>query len=338
MIVTRCPGTRPRHGGAWTFIRRVRFSYRSNFWRYRRYSRSTTTVRCIRVETTTASSACPRTASFPWNGQCGSAHARSGTGTSIPMSRADDFSFFSAFAILGHRAFLMRSSGRKRISSPSTSAPPGTSNRNREPCFATRFSRPAASMSRVFLVSSTTTPATPRRPGASERTISTRRPMSSGFRRFISDDPHGVAHPLEDGLDLVAVLSLKLDPALLRGSARRAAVLEEPCELVEIDVRAIQPVDNRHHLPIPARVRVDADPLLFLRELLAHAQLVREPAGGTDPRHQPVSSFAGTGFAAAPAPNRSSSCMTVRMRAMFFRSARILPGLGGAPPIAATPP
>src|SRR5438046_2685075 len=57
----RCPTWRPRHGGAWTFNRRVRFSNRSNFWMYRRYSRSMTTVFCIRVETTTPSSIWPRT-------------------------------------------------------------------------------------------------------------------------------------------------------------------------------------------------------------------------------------------------------------------------------------
>src|SRR3989442_12950 len=59
-------------------------------------------------------------------------------------------------------------------------------------------------------------------------------------------------------------------------------------------------------------------------------------------RHH-VSSPAGAGFAAtafvgAPAcPASSSSRMIVRMRAMFLRSARILPGFGGAPPMAATP-
>src|SRR5437867_3209856 len=36
-------------------------------------------------------------------------------------------------------------------------------------------------------------------------------------------------------------------------------------------------------------------------------------------------------------PANSSSRMIVRIRAMFFRSARIFPGFGGAPPIAATP-
>src|SRR3989449_5815416 len=59
-------------------------------------------------------------------------------------------------------------------------------------------------------------------------------------------------------------------------------------------------------------------------------------------RHH-VSSPAGAGFAAGafpgvPAPPASSSSrMIVRMRAMFLRSARILPGFGGAPPMAATP-
>jgi len=72
----------------------VRFSYRSNFRMNRRYSRSTTTVFCIRVETTVPSNVWPRTGRVPWNGQWGSAQAFAGFGTSIPMSRA------SVFAIL----------------------------------------------------------------------------------------------------------------------------------------------------------------------------------------------------------------------------------------------
>src|SRR5207245_9732249 len=48
--------------------------------------------------------------------------------------------------------------------------------------------------------------------------------------------------------------------------------------------------------------------------------------------------FAGAAFRGAAAPLASSSSrMIVRIRAMFFRSARIFPGFGGAPPIAATP-
>src|SRR2546428_1429542 len=48
--------------------------------------------------------------------------------------------------------------------------------------------------------------------------------------------------------------------------------------------------------------------------------------------------FAGAAFPGTAAPPASSSSrMIVRMRAMFFRSARIFPGFGGAPPIAATP-
>src|SRR2546428_6849094 len=39
-----------------------------------------------------------------------------------------------------HRAFFTRSSGRKRISSPSTSKPPGTSKRKRLPFFGSRLS------------------------------------------------------------------------------------------------------------------------------------------------------------------------------------------------------
>src|SRR6266542_4245878 len=55
IIVMRFPACNPRHGGAWTFMRWVRFSYRSYFRMYRRYSRSTTTVFCIFAETTTPS-------------------------------------------------------------------------------------------------------------------------------------------------------------------------------------------------------------------------------------------------------------------------------------------
>src|SRR5436309_14186458 len=68
--VTRWPGARVRHGGACASIHRLRVSYRSNFWMYREYSRSTTTVRCIHVVTMTPSRAWPRTLSLPWNRQC----------------------------------------------------------------------------------------------------------------------------------------------------------------------------------------------------------------------------------------------------------------------------
>src|SRR2546425_11984703 len=92
-----------------------------------------TTVFCIRVDTTTPSSIWPRTGSRPWNGHFASVHGVVGRGTSIPTSRAAEptgladaagaAGFFCAFfsAISFHRAFFTRSSGRKRISSPSTS-------------------------------------------------------------------------------------------------------------------------------------------------------------------------------------------------------------------------
>src|SRR2546430_17683988 len=59
-----------------------------------------------------------------------------------------------------HRAFFTRSSGRKRISSPSTSKPPGTSKRKRLPCFGIRFSSPCTSTTSMLRVSSTTRPRT----------------------------------------------------------------------------------------------------------------------------------------------------------------------------------
>src|SRR5439155_23208385 len=134
------------------------FSYRSYFWMYFEEERSTTTVRCILFATTTALRDWPRTLSFPWKGQCWSVHAFVGTATSIPMSRAFTgalrataglgaggagtflglgagaaagvFASGSFFAVSPHLAFFVRSSGRNRISSPSTSTPPCTSNRN----------------------------------------------------------------------------------------------------------------------------------------------------------------------------------------------------------------
>src|SRR5207247_3768236 len=109
----RCPTWRPRHGGAWTFNRRVRFSNRSNFWMYRRYSRSMTTVFCIRVETTTPSSIWPRTGRPAWNGHFASVQTFAGEGTSMPMSRAPGadgtaaatafrLAFFSAIDVTVH--------------------------------------------------------------------------------------------------------------------------------------------------------------------------------------------------------------------------------------------
>src|SRR5919204_180626 len=152
-----------------------------------------TTVFCIRVETTIPSRAWPRTERRPWNGHFGSLQAAAGSGTSIPMSRAagpaaGEASFFDALfsAIVPHRALFTRSSGRKRISSPSTSRPPWTSNRNRLPCFGIRFSRPSTSRTRVFRVSSTTRPRTRAWLGSIASRTSTWRPISSCFRRFIS--------------------------------------------------------------------------------------------------------------------------------------------------------
>src|SRR3990172_5942 len=61
----------------------------------RRYSRSTTTVRPMRAETTVPAKSCPRTLSLPWKGQWRSLHWTPGAGTSIPMSRAvAAFTFF----------------------------------------------------------------------------------------------------------------------------------------------------------------------------------------------------------------------------------------------------
>src|SRR3990172_7437846 len=88
MIVTRSPAFRPRQGGRGAWNRGVRVSERSNVWRYRRYSRSTTTVRAIRARTTVPSKSCPRTLSFPWNGQWASWQDAGGAGTSMPMSLA----------------------------------------------------------------------------------------------------------------------------------------------------------------------------------------------------------------------------------------------------------
>src|SRR5438046_2953018 len=178
----------------------------------RRYWRSMTTVFCIRVDTTTPSRVWPRTDSRPWNGHFGSVHGFSGIGTSIPTSRtveptgfgteAGGAGFFCAFfpAISIHRAFFTRSSGRNRISSPSTSKPPGTSNRKRLPCFGIRFSSPCTSTTSMFRVSSTTRPRTCSWLGSDASTTSTRSPISSCFRRFTITSPLRTERPSRERL------------------------------------------------------------------------------------------------------------------------------------------
>src|SRR6266568_4593894 len=132
-------------------------------------------------------------------------------------------------------------------------------------------------------------------------------------------------------------LDAQLDAALLGRAPGGASVLQGPCQLIDVDVPDVQPLDDRHRLSVPARVVGHANHLLLLRDLLAHTELVREAARRAD-RHQVASLGSSFGAAAGFAvPSFSSSRMIVRMRAMFFRNARIFPGFGGAPPIAATP-
>src|SRR6266571_266114 len=141
---------------------------------------------------------------------------------------------------------------------------------------------------------------------------------------------HAVFGPIANlvAVELEAALNVRSEPA---------PVLRGPCQLIDVDVPDVQPLDDRHRLSVPARVVGHANHLLLLRDLLAHTELVREAARRAD-RHQVASLGSSFGAAAGFAvPSFSSSRMIVRMRAMFFRNARIFPGFSGAPPIAATP-
>src|SRR2546428_8916407 len=64
------------------------------------------------------------------------------------------------------------------------SKPPGTANRNRLPCFGMRFSSPRTSTISMFRVSSTTRPSRCAWLGSLAPITSTRKPISSCFRRF----------------------------------------------------------------------------------------------------------------------------------------------------------
>src|SRR6266568_4636691 len=151
-------------------------------------------------------------------------------------------------------------------------------------------------------------------------------------------DPLLLPRNLEDEHVPRLVDHAAVEVSLGRGRAPGgASVLQGPCQLIDVDVPDVQPLDDRHRLSVPARVVGHANHLLLLRDLLAHTELVREAARRAD-RHQVASLGSSFGAAAGFAvPSFSSSRMIVRMRAMFFRNARIFPGFGGAPPIAATP-
>src|SRR5436309_7830177 len=177
------------------------------------------------------------------------------------------------------------------------------------------------------------------------------------YRNVNPDVPHGRADRSRRGGRRGRFL-LRLLPRHLDSPGLLHAILGSKSNLIAVDLEAagdVEPeaaavfrdslllslhVDHQH----VASLVDDASADMLLARVGCINDLHPQPDQFVLPQvHHHVSSpdgvaFAGAAFAGAGAlPANSSSRMIVRIRAMFFRSARIFPGFGGAPPIAATP-
>src|SRR5436309_1280812 len=131
---------------------------------------------------------------------------------------------------------------------------------------------------------------------------------------------HAVFRPKSDvrPVDLVAALDVEAEPAAFLGNPF----------LVAADIE-----DER----VP-RLIDDASTKMLLAGVRRRDHLDLEPDQLVLPQVHGVSSVADSfGVGAGAVPSRRSSDVSLRIRAMFSRRARIFRGFGGAPPIDATP-
>src|SRR5438445_12149693 len=80
----------------------------------------------------------------------------------------------------------------------------------------------------------------------------------------------------EPGLDLVPMVSLEFDPALLRGPAGRHRPLQLAGHLLQ-GAGVLEPLDSGHGLAVPPRVHGDPQDRLLRLEVLADADFLWQP-------------------------------------------------------------
>src|SRR5437773_2407264 len=104
-----------------------------------------------------------------------------------------------------------------------------------------------------------------------------------GARRSVSGGSALDAVPAlpEPGLHVVAMVSLELDPALLRGAAGRHRSLQLPGHLLQ-GARVLEPLDPGDGLAVPPRVHGDPQDGLLRLEVLADTDFLWQAAGIAD--------------------------------------------------------
>src|SRR5205807_8687397 len=98
-----------------------------------------------------------------------------------------------------------------------------------------------------------------------------------------------VSFLLEEADDILAVVALQDDHALLPGSAGRESFLQFPRELLGLVRFRLEASHDGHGLSIPARVHLDGQLGRLVTQVLADADLLRQPASRANPRDQAAS-------------------------------------------------